>query len=164
MCIRDRSNRYATSSTTIAVAGPERSGSGSGFPVPSITIWVRRPAAGDRLIVPSGVASVGGPGGGPVVTGPLRHPDPATARHAPTIHRRHVHMRCIQHRRQWQLRNGEPADLAVELITIEPRARDAPVARGKLPRARAQVLARHPRPPQTLSLIHISEPTRLLSN
>src|SRR4051812_40459664 len=34
------STRYARSPTTIAVAGPERSGTGRGVPVPSITIFV----------------------------------------------------------------------------------------------------------------------------
>src|SRR6185503_14795384 len=35
------STRYGVSLTTIAVAGPERSGSAGGFPVPSSTTWVR---------------------------------------------------------------------------------------------------------------------------
>ena len=35
-----RSTRYGVPLTTIAVEGPERSGSGNGVPVPSRTIWV----------------------------------------------------------------------------------------------------------------------------
>ena len=35
------STRYAVPLTTTAVAGPDRSGSGRGVPVPSRTTWVR---------------------------------------------------------------------------------------------------------------------------
>src|SRR3954469_3718935 len=36
-----QSMRYGVSFTTMATDGPERSGSAEGFPVPSITTWVR---------------------------------------------------------------------------------------------------------------------------
>src|SRR5436190_786183 len=41
-----QSTRYGVLLTTIATAGPARTGSAAGLPVPSITTWVRDGAAG----------------------------------------------------------------------------------------------------------------------